>query len=81
MNLFCCLFKVQGFKKSGGKQFKWGLIPTLKLNETSVKAAHLELLAEFKALDAEVRLRVGQEEVTDGQGEDVDGQGEDVDAS
>jgi hypothetical protein len=37
-----------------------------------VKAAHLGLLAEFKELDAEVRLRVGQEEVTDGQGEDID---------
>jgi hypothetical protein len=72
LNLFCRLFKVKGFKKSGGKQFKWDLIPTLKLNETSVKAAHLELLAEFHELDAEVRLRVGQEENTAGQAEDVD---------
>jgi hypothetical protein len=37
-----------------------------------VKAAHLELLAEFNELDAEVRLRVGQEENTAGQAEDVD---------
>jgi hypothetical protein len=43
-----------------------------KLNETLVKAAHLELLTEFKELDAEARLRVGQEENTVGQGEDVD---------
>jgi hypothetical protein len=30
LNLFCRLFKVQGFKKSGGKEFKGGLIPRLK---------------------------------------------------
>ena len=61
LNLFCRLFKVQGFKKSGSKLFKWGLIPKLKLNEISVKASHLELLAEFQELDTELQLRVGQE--------------------